>query len=88
MGLMDALRGTTMDAPVVYMDGDESNRRLHALEDRLDTGAAGTDRDALVDRIERLKAGIAGEKRIMFELMNSRMPLFVLHDLNLAHDGL
>ena len=38
--------------------------------------------------IKALKAGIAGEKRILFELENSHMDMFVLQDLFLEHNGL
>lgn len=38
--------------------------------------------------IRLLKYGIAGEERIAFELRNSHIPMYVLHDLCLEHDGL
>jgi len=38
--------------------------------------------------IKNLKAGRVGEENVAFELKNSYMPIIVLHDLNLEHDGL
>lgn len=47
------------------------------------------ERDA--ERLERdialAKSGIAGEKRVAFELKNAHYPLVFLHDLNLEHEG-
>lgn len=39
------------------------------------------------DRVA-LKAGIIGEDRILFELKNSHIPMFVLHNIYLEHEGL
>lgn len=38
--------------------------------------------------IKLLKYGIAGEEKIAFELKNSHMPMFVLHDLYIEYNGL
>lgn len=35
-----------------------------------------------------LQAGICGEDTIAFELKNSHIPMMVLHDLYLEHEGL
>ena len=43
----------------------------------------------LIDRdINFLEYGMAGEKNIEFELKNSHMPMYVLHDVYLEHKGL
>lgn len=38
--------------------------------------------------INKVEAGIIGEKQIHFELENSHIPMFILHDLFIEHDGL
>ena len=38
--------------------------------------------------IKCVEAGIIGEKQIRFELANSHMPMYVLHDVFLEHNGL
>lgn len=38
--------------------------------------------------IRNLEAGRIGEENVAFELSNSYMPIIVLHDLNLEHEGL
>lgn len=39
-------------------------------------------------KIKLIEMGILGEKQIRFELENSHMPMYVLHDLYLEHNGL
>lgn len=38
--------------------------------------------------IRNLEAGSIGEENVAFELNNSYMPIIILHDLNLEHEGL
>jgi hypothetical protein len=45
------------------------------------------DKERLEQEIRLVRAGIAGEKKIIFELMNSHYPLAFIHDLNLRHEG-
>jgi len=45
------------------------------------------DKERLEQDIRLTRAGIAGEKKIIFELMNSHYPLAFIHDLNLQHEG-
>ena len=42
----------------------------------------------LKDDIRALETGIKGEERILFELENSHLPLIVIRDLHLQHEGL
>ena len=43
---------------------------------------------AIMREIMLVQAGIDGEKQVHFELENSHIPMFVLHDLYLEHNGL
>lgn len=47
-----------------------------------------TDRKRLSQDIRFVRAGIAGERKIIFELKNSHYPLVFIHDLQLEHEGL
>lgn len=38
--------------------------------------------------IRLLEFGLIGEKNIAFELRNSHMPMVILHDIYLEHEGL
>lgn len=82
MGLFDTLRG-----PVFYKDDSAASRQLSVLQE-LRQSAVGSAADALDQEIRRVQAGIAGEEQIHFELANSHIPMYVLHDLRLGYDGL
>ena len=44
---------------------------------------------AVIDEdLKILEYGIAGEKRIAYELENSHIPMYIIHDLFLEHEGL
>lgn len=45
------------------------------------------DQDELLKQIKLLKYGIYGEDKIEFELANSHIPMFVLHDIRLEYEG-
>jgi hypothetical protein len=42
----------------------------------------------LQNDVAAMTAGIFGEDTILFELKNSHLPMCVLHDVNLEHEGL
>ncbi|MEA4932790.1 MAG: NERD domain-containing protein [Lawsonibacter sp.] len=44
--------------------------------------------EKLDEEIRRVDAGIYGEKAVRYELENSHIPMFILHDLYLEHNGL
>ena len=46
------------------------------------------DRSRLEQDIKMTEAGLYGENRVAFELRNSHLPIHVLRDLRLEHDGL
>ena len=75
MGLFDKMK-----EPVVLKEGDTAKKQLAAL-----TELAKNSKGARLERIEReikvVEAGIAGENAILFELKNSHMPMYILHDL-------
>lgn len=82
MGLFDKLKG-----PIFYKDDSDAEQQLLALEGLM-TQAEGDAADEIAREIQRVKAGIAGEQQVRFELENSHIPMYVLHDLYLEHNGL
>lgn len=61
--------------------------QLAFLEEMLKTVSA-NDAKKLEQEIRNLKSGIMGEKQVAFELKNSHIPMYVLHDLYLEYNGL
>lgn len=72
--------------PVILKESDTLYRQLHDAEEYAKTTAA--DIKPYIERdINLIKYGIQGEKNILYELKNSHMPMYVLHDICLEADG-
>lgn len=82
MGLFDKLKN-----PVFIKDDSEAEKQLATLQE-LKKNAAGKILEQIEQEISKVEAGIIGEKQVRFELENSHIPMYVLHDLFLEHDGL
>lgn len=82
MGLFDKLKD-----PVFLKDDSEADRQLAALQS-LHEKASGELAEKVDEGINRVNAGIWGEQTVRFELQNSHIPMYVLHDLFLKYDGL
>lgn len=82
MGLFDKLK-----EPVFLKDNSEADRQLAALQE-LREKATGDLAEKIEEEISRVNAGIFGEKTVRFELQNSHLPMYILHDLFLEYDGL
>lgn len=65
-------------------NAEEQLERLKELEKRLNDEG----RKLIKQDIKNLEYGILGERNIAFELRNSHMPMYVLHDINLQYEGL
>ncbi len=76
-----------IDGPVFLKDDSEAERQLAQLEELLGR-ASGDTAKSIKQEIAAVQAGIAGEKQIRFELENSHIPMYVLHDLFLERNGL
>jgi len=82
MGLFDKLNG-----PVMYKDSDETKKLLEELKNLRDKAVGDTTR--LIEQdIRLLEYGIKGEENVIFELMNSFMPMLILRDLHYEYEGL
>ncbi len=82
MGIFDKLK-----EPIILKEDSEAEKQLEILKG-LRPSFSGEQLDRLEREIKLVEAGIAGEQAILFELKNSHMPMYVLHDLFLEHDGL
>ncbi|NLC42969.1 MAG: helicase [Clostridiales bacterium] len=82
MGLFDKIKG-----PVFYKDDSEAVHQLEVLKE-LQQRASGETATSIENEIRFVEAGIYGEKQVRFELENSHIPMFVLHDLYFEHEGL
>ncbi len=82
MGLFDKIR-----EPVFLKEDSEAVQQLQQLEALLPLVAADM-KEELENEIRIVKAGIRGEEAIAFELRNSHLPMFILHDLLLEYKGL
>ena len=73
--------------PDFYKADSDSKKQLERLQQLYTTAP-----DRVKPQIERgmklLAYGIAGEENVAFELNNSYLPIIVLHDLRLEHEGL
>lgn len=73
--------------PVVLKEGSTAEEQLRRMEAA--KGTLGPRAEARLEKDLRLvRAGIEGERRILYELKNSHMDMFILQDLFLKHEGL
>lgn len=83
MGLFDKIK-----QPIILKEDCSAYKHLSELELLLPDITDPKIRQTLENDIAAVKAGILGEETILFELENSHIPMFVLHDLYLEHGGL
>lgn len=93
MGVFDSFKEMVTQKPVglkkpdFYKADSDSKKQLERLQQLYATAP-----DRVKPQIERdmklLAYGIAGEESVAFELNNSYLPIIVLHDLRLEHEGL
>lgn len=82
MGIFDKIKN-----PIFLKEESEAEKQLAALQD-LRSSLNGQALEKLEQEISKVEAGIIGEKQVHFELENSHIPMYVLHDLFLEHEGL
>lgn len=72
--------------PIIIKRGSSAEIRLDQIRSLPERSVEG---DVLLQRdLKLLEAGVRGEKQVLFELENSHLPIYVLQDLCLEHDGL
>lgn len=82
MGLFDKLK-----EPVFYKEASDARAQLEQLKEFLKVAPDELEQQVEQD-IKLLSYGISGEENVAFELMNSFMPLIILHDLHIEYKGL
>ena len=93
MGVFDSFKELVTQKPVglkkpdFYKADSDAKKQLERLQQLHATAP-----DRVKPQIERdmklLAYGIVGEESVAFELNNSYLPIIVLHDLHLEHEGL
>lgn len=82
MGLFDKQK-----EPIFLKDDSDAQKQLGNLKE-LRGRASGETAEKIDIAINNLEAGIYGEETIHYELANSHIPMYVIHDLYIEHEGL
>lgn len=82
MGIFDKMR-----EPVFLKEESSLEKQLTILKE-LEPKLNAEGKELIRQDIKCLEYGIMGEKNIAFELKNSHMPMYILHDICLEHEGL
>ena len=85
---LTALFRKKLHKPVMYKSTSTLERQLEQLNAIDSSKLSDSAKTLLKHDITRIKQGVEGENRVKFQLQNSHMPMYVLHDLNLEYDGL
>lgn len=83
MGLFDKIK-----EPVILKAESSSENQLAEMEQLRPEITVLKAKASLERDIAAVKTGIAGENMILYELQNSHIPMFILHDLYLEYEGL
>lgn len=73
--------------PVFLKENNSTQKYIEKLEELLAKTEKGM-KEKLVSQISMAKRGLAGESNIAFELKNSGMDMYILHDVYLEHNDL
>ena len=75
-----------LSAPIVLKEDSNAEEQLRQMEYYLLVAPEATKQ--VIERDKQfVKYGIAGENAIMYELKNSHIPMYIIHDLYLEHNG-
>jgi hypothetical protein len=76
----------TLTGPVFVKDYEKDNDQTRYLED-LYARVQSRKRNLVKRDLILLRQGLAGEANVYFELKNSFLPMLILHDIRLEHEG-
>lgn len=76
-----------LTGPHLYKTDSDAQSQLEKLNEYY-KNAPGTVKKWVEQDIRMLEYGISGEKNVAFELKNAYLPMIVLHDLHIQHNGL
>lgn len=71
---------------VLYKDGNTLQNKVAELKLKLKNCSL-VDEERIKKEIKKYEYGIRGEKNIIYELMNSHIPMYILHDINIEYKG-
>lgn len=77
----------TMREPVILKEDSDAKKQLEQLEFYMKMAPQSIKAEIEQD-IKRVKNGIYGEDALMFELKNSHIPMYILHDVFFENNGL
>lgn len=72
--------------PIIFKESNTLNTQVQQLEEYLQSAPESIKQSVERD-ISLLKYGIQGENNILYELRNSHIPMYILHDLYFEIDG-
>lgn len=76
----------TLTGPIFVKDYEKENEQTRYLED-LYSRVRSRKRNLVKRDLILLHQGLAGEANVYFELKNSFLPMLILHDIRLEHEG-
>ena len=73
--------------PIIIKETSDAKQQIQLLEELFITAPVEI-KSQIEQDIKLLRYGVFGEEQILFELKNSHMPMYILHDLYLEDEGL
>jgi len=74
-----------LKVPVLIREGTTAQKTINKMQSDLEIEKSVETQKDLLNKIKILELGLYGEKSVQFELMNSFIPIHILHDLQLKH---
>jgi len=71
---------------VLYKDGNTLQNKIKELKLKLDNCSI-KEKEKIKNDIKKYEYGLKGEANIIYELMNSHIPMYILHDINIEYKG-
>lgn len=75
----------TFKDTILYYSGNTLENKIKVLENKLKNVKSKEEKLYLYEEIQKYKYGIQGENKILYELKNSHIPMYILHDINLEY---
>ena len=75
----------TFKDTILYYSGNTLDNKIKVLENKLKNTKSKEEKLYLYEEIQKYKYGIQGENKILYELKNSHIPMYILHDINLEY---
>ena len=73
-----------MKEAILYYSGETLENKIKELKEKLKS-ATTEEKQFLESDIKKYELGLKGEKKILYELKHSHVPMYILHDLNITY---